>query len=107
MTMSAVHASLTHLVAGQARNQATILDAIDAVVSAHQHGGKDAFNDRVADLRAAVGSAFLTMDAIHETARTAVGLPAKVQTVATVADAASPLAASVNEVSRTAANVKK
>lgn len=75
MTLPAVHASLTHLISGQDRNKAAISDAIDAVVSAHAHGGKATFDERVTDLRSAVESAFLTMDAIHDTARTAVGLP--------------------------------
>ena len=74
MTMAAVHASLSHLVSGQNRNKAAISEAIDAVVSAHQHGGKDAFDGRVSDLRAAVDSTFLTLDAIHDTARASVGM---------------------------------
>lgn len=77
MTSAAVHASLKHLVSGQDRNKGAIADAIDAVVSAHQHGGKDAFDARITDLRSAVDATFLTMDAIHDTARTAVGLPAE------------------------------
>jgi len=75
MTLPAVHASLTHLVNGQDRNRTAILDALDAVASAHLHGGKDAFDSRMVDARAAVANAFDTMTAIHETARLAAGMP--------------------------------
>lgn len=85
--MSAIFASLDHLTAGHARNKASVDQAIDAVVSAHQHGGKDAFDARVGALRSAITNAFATMDAVCDTARTAVGMPVGVDEATLSSDA--------------------
>lgn len=100
--MNAIFASLDHLTAGHTRNKASVDQAIDAVVSAHQHGGKDAFDARVDALRSATANAFATMDAVCDTARTAVGMPAGVDEATLSSDTRIETSASAPAAQRTA-----
>jgi len=86
-----------------AEGDSLISEAIDAVVSAHQHGGKDAFDERVDFLRGVargVTSGMVSsMDAMRQVAGHIGSLPVKVDAVAepVVGTVAAPALAADNQ----------
>lgn len=80
-TLAAAYNSLS---ASLDRQHADVTEAIDAAVSAHQHGGKDAFDDRIDTLRGKVAGMVSSMDAMRQVAGHIGSLPVKVGTILTI-----------------------
>lgn len=92
-------AAYDNLSASLDRQHTDVTEAIDAVVSAHQHGGKDAFDDRIDTLRGKVAGMVSSMDAMRQVAGHIGSLPGKVDAVAepVVGTVAAPALAADNQ----------
>ncbi|WP_164124452.1 hypothetical protein, partial [Stenotrophomonas maltophilia] len=74
------------LLAGLDRSRDDVLAKLDALVSAHDHRGKAAFDGREAELRASVSNLLASLDPLKHVAVAIAGLPAvPVQTEVPVA----------------------
>ena len=62
----AMHTALDTLTGALDRSHDAINTAIDAVVTSHQHGGKDAFDERVRDLRSTVANLVTTAGSLSQ-----------------------------------------
>lgn len=84
----ALHSAFDNLIAGLDRQHTDITAKIDALVSSHDHGGKAAFDQREAALRASVAGLMPTLDALKQVAGALADKPVDVPAPA----AASPAA---------------
>ena len=98
-TLAAAYGNLS---ASLDRQHTDVTEAIDAVVSAHQHGGKDAFDDRIDTLRGKIAGMVSSMDAMRQVAGHIGSLPVKVDAVAepVVGTVAAPALAADNQPAR-------